>query len=187
MGRISARVSPLELIKIKQEKRRIARMPADGRWIAVIRIRGTVNVRKDIADTLKMLRLHKPHHAVLIPFTESYKGMLLKAQRLIAWGEIDFDTLVELLKKRGRIVGDRRLSDELIKNYSRGKYNSIEELAKAIWDKKVTFKDLTWLKPVFRLRPPTGGYRGSIKKPYELGGSFGYWGDRINELIRKMM
>ncbi len=187
MGRISARVSPLELLKIKREKRRIAKIPADGRWIAVIRIRGTVNIRRDIADTLRMLRLHKPHHLVLIPFTSSYKGMLLKVQRTIAWGEIDFDTFLELLKKRGRIIGNKKLTDDIVKELSKNKFSSMEELAKAIWEKKVSFKDIDWLKPVFRLHPPRGGYRGSIKKPYELGGSYGFWGKMINELIKRMM
>jgi len=180
-------MSPLEILTIKKEKRRIAKLPADGRWVAVIRIRGTVNIRKDIDETLKLLRLHKPHHLVIVPLTESYKGMLIKAQRTIAWGEINFDTFVKLLKKRGRVVGNKRLSENIIKELSKGKFNSVEDLAKAIWEKELTFKDLKWLKPVFRLHPPRGGYRGTVKKPFELGGSFGYWGDKINELIERMM
>ena len=187
MGRISARVGPLEIIKLKKEKRRLAKLPADGRWVAIVRIRGTVNVRKDVNDTLNMLRLHKPHHVVIMPFTDTYKGMIMKVHRYIAWGEIDFDTFLDLLRKRGRVGGNKRLTDDLVRKYTREKFASIEDLAKALWNRKVRFKDLEWLKPVFRLHPPRGGYRGTIKKPFELGGSFGYWGARINELVRKMM
>jgi len=187
MRRISRKIEPIELIELKKTKRRISSIPADGRWVAVVRIRGTVNVRKDVEETLKLLRLHKPHHVVIIPLTESYKGMLIKAQRMIAWGEVTFDTFLKLLKSKGRLIGNKKIRDTLIKKYSKGRFESVESLARAIWNKEIGLKNITWLKPVFRLRPPSGGYRGSIKKPFELGGSFGYWGSRINELLEKMM
>lgn len=41
--------------------------------LAVVRIRGTVNVRKEINDTLKMLRLHHLNHATLIESTPWYR------------------------------------------------------------------------------------------------------------------
>ncbi|MGQ4892302.1 MAG: 50S ribosomal protein L30 [Candidatus Njordarchaeia archaeon] len=187
MGRISSKVSSLEIIRIKREKRRIAKIPADGRWIAVIRIRGTVNRRREVNDTLAFLRLHKPNHAVVIPLTESYKGMLLKVQNTIAWGEINFETFKMLLAKRGRVRGNKKLNDEIIKELSEGKIGGIEELASKLWNKELSFKDLKWLKPVFRLNPPSGGYRGSVKKSFETGGAYGYWGERINELIERMV
>ncbi len=187
MARISSRVSPLEILNIKKEKGRMAKLPADGRWIAVIRIRGVVNRRKSVNDTLKMLRLHKPNHAVIIPLTESYKGMLLKVQNTIAWGEINFETFKKLLKKRGRLRGNKRLTDELVKNFSNGKFQNVDELISKIWNKEVNFKDLDWLKPVFRLNPPSGGYRGTVKRSYEVGGAYGYWGKNINLLIERMM
>ena len=187
MTRISSRTSPLEIIKIKKEKGRIAGIPADGRWVAVVRIRGTVNRKKKIVDTLKLLRLHKPNHAVVVPLTESYKGMLNKAHTTIAWGEIKLETFKKLLKKRGRVRGNKRLTDEIVREFTEGKISSIDELAEKIWNKEIDIKELKWLKPVFRLHPPSGGYRGTVKKSYEMGGSYGYWGERINELIEKMM
>ena len=187
MGRISSRTSPLEIVKIKKEKGRIAKIPADGRWVAVVRIRGTVNRNKTISDTLRMLRLHKPNHAVVIPLTESYKGMLIRAQTTIAWGEISFETFRKMLKKRGRVRGNKRLTDEIVKEFSGGTIQTVDELAEKIWNKDVNWKDLSWLKPVFRLTPPSGGYRGTVKKSYEMGGSYGYWGEKINELLEKMI
>ncbi|MEM2203989.1 MAG: 50S ribosomal protein L30, partial [Sulfolobales archaeon] len=43
------------------------------------------------------------------------------------------------------------------------------------------------VKPVFRLHPPSGGFKGSIKKPYGNGGELGYRGQDINDLIRRMI
>ncbi|MBI4738214.1 uL30 family ribosomal protein [Candidatus Woesearchaeota archaeon] len=44
------------------------------------------------------------------------------------------------------------------------------------------------LKPYFRLSPPRGGFeRKGTKKPYSTGGSLGYRGDNINDLIQSML
>ncbi len=45
---------------------------------AAIRIRGSVGLRKDIKDTLRMLRLNKKMHCVVLKEVDSFKGMLLK-------------------------------------------------------------------------------------------------------------
>jgi len=160
----------------------------NNQWIAIIRVRGTVNVRREIADTLRLLRLHKPNHCVVMQLTPSLKGMLQKAQHKIAWGEIDLEVLTRLLRERGRTVGNKRLSDEIVREYSRGKYPSVEDLARAIWEGKVRISDLKWLKPIFRLHPPKhGGYKRSVKKLYQEGGALGYWGPKIKELILRMI
>lgn len=43
---------------------------------AVVQIRGTAKTRREIKDTLKMLRLHHINHCVLIPDTPAYVGMI---------------------------------------------------------------------------------------------------------------
>lgn len=44
------------------------------------------------------------------------------------------------------------------------------------------------LKPYFRLSPPRGGFeRKGTKKPFNVGGSLGYRGEKINDLIRSML
>ncbi len=151
---------------------------------AVIRVRGSVGVRRDIADTLKMLRLHKVNHCVIVPNTETYKGMLNKVKDYITYGEIDKDTLVKLILKRGRLPGNKRLNEEKIKELMD---LSVEELSEKIINDEILLKD-TPLKPVFRLHPPRKGYdKAGIKKPFSVGGSLGYRGDKINTLLEKMM
>ena len=49
------------------------------RLLAVIRIRGG-NCRREIRETLGFLRLHKKFHAVLVPPTPSFMGMLHKVK-----------------------------------------------------------------------------------------------------------
>ena len=151
---------------------------------AVVRVRGSVGVRGDIADTLKMLRLHRVNHCVVVPNTETYKGMLNKAKDYITYGEIDKDTLVKLILKRGRLPGNKRLNEEKIKELMD---LSVEELAEKIVNDEILLKN-TPLKPVFRLHPPRKGYdKAGIKKPFSVGGALGYRGSEINTLLEKMM
>ena len=154
------------------------------RCLAVVRIRGTVNVRKDVEDTLRMLNLQRNCHATLIDDRPSFLGMLRKAQSILTWGEVSKETIALLLRKRGRIVGNKKLTDEYVKKIG---YDSLEALAEALYDLKVKLRDLPGVKPVFRLHPPRKGYKGSVKKSYAAGGEAGYRGEAINDLIRRMI
>lgn len=159
----------------------------ENQWIAIVRIRGRVNTRGDVECTLKLLRLHKPNHCIVTRYTPSVRGMLIKAQHKIAWGEIDFETFYQLLKERGRIVGNKPLTDALVREKTSGKYQDIKALAEAIWKGEATFKDLEWLKPVFRLHPPKRGYKRSTRRLHQEYGALGYWGPQINDLLRRML
>ena len=70
--------------------------------IAIIRIRGSIGVKQEILDTLKMLNLTKKHNCVVVPNTPVYKGMLVKCKDYITYGEIDAETEKELQEKRGK-------------------------------------------------------------------------------------
>jgi large subunit ribosomal protein L30 len=109
--------------------------------------------------------------------------MLKRAHNYVTWGEISEDCLVNLLKKRGRLVGDKKLTNDYVQNVG---YKSLEDLAEAIHKLKVDYKDLPNIKPLFRLHPPKKGFRGKVKKSYASGGVTGYRGEAINALIQKM-
>ncbi len=154
---------------------------------AIIRIRGRVDVPPDIKHTLKLLRLHKKFHATLYPSElPGLKGMLHKAKDWITWGEIDRETLVELLRRRGRIIGNKPLTDEFVEKVL-GIEGGIEGLADALLEGKVVFHKLKGVKPVFRLHPPRGGFKYSTKRSYGDRGELGYRGKAINELIKRML
>ena len=151
---------------------------------AVIRIRSTINANREIRDTLKMLNLHKINSCTIIHPNPSYKGMLQKVKDYVTWGEIDAETLAELIRKRGRISGNRKLTEEYIKNVL--KFDSLENFVDSLLSLKVCLKDLKGVKPVFRLHPPRKGFEAK-KKPFTLGGSLGYRGEAINDLIKRMI
>jgi large subunit ribosomal protein L30 len=148
----------------------------------VIRVRGTTGVIKNIADTLKMLRLNRISHAVLIEENPSYEGMLQKSKDYVTWGEIDSETLAEIISKRGEISGGEKITDEYLKENT--DYSSIDDLAKALVNGEVKLSDLD-IKPVLRLHPPRKGYE-NIRVSFKEGGSLGYRGEEIKELAKKM-
>jgi len=154
------------------------------RCLAVIRVRGVSDIFREVEDTLKMLHLYRNHHATLVNDHPSYLGMLRKAQSRVTWGEVSLENVFLLLKKRGRVFGNRKLTDEYVKEIG---YVSLEDLAKAIHNGNVEFGKIPNIKPVFRLHPPKKGFKGKVKRSYAAGGVTGYRGEAINDLIERMI
>ncbi len=154
------------------------------RCLAVVRVRGVSDVFREINETLKMLYLNRNCHATLIDDRPSYLGMLRKAQNLVTWGEVSKENIGLLLKKRGRLIGNNRLTDQYAQEVG---YKSLDDLAEAIHKLEVEFSHLPKIKPLFRLHPPKKGYKGKVKKSYASGGVAGYRGEAINELIKRMI
>ena len=153
--------------------------------LAVIRVRGRVDVRPEVQHTLALLRLHKSNHCVLVRNDAVTKGMLQVVKDWITWGEINKDTLEELLKKRAYLPGGKRgLSEEDVKETT--SYKNTDDFVESLLATKVTLKEIKGLKPVFRLNPPRKGYSG-IKRQYTKGGALGYRGSAINTLLHQMI
>ncbi len=138
---------------------------------AVVRVRGSVDVPEKIQDTLKMLRLDRVNRCVLVPDSPDFKGMLKKAGNFITWGEISPKTLETLIYKRG-----------FIKNKKIEQKESKSIAGKIMKEKTVR---VAKIRPVFRLSPPSKGYR-SIKKRFPKG-DLGYRGEKINDLLKRMI
>jgi large subunit ribosomal protein L30 len=69
--------------------------------IAIIRIRGTDDVKSTLESTMRMLKLHKKHTCSIYPKTDSLMGMLEKCKDYVTYGEIDEETYNLLVEKRG--------------------------------------------------------------------------------------
>lgn len=150
--------------------------------IAAVRVRGRTGVKKGIQDTMSMLKLTRINHLVFLHEDPTYKGMLIKAKDYITWGEIDVETVSEIISKRGKLSGNVKVTEEYIKENT--DFSSIEELAKAVSAGEASVED-AGIKPVFRLHPPRKGYEAT-KTSFKEGGSLGNRED-INELVSKMI
>ena len=134
---------------------------------AVVQVRGVVKTNHEIKDTLKMLRLHHVNHCVLVPDTPAYLGMIRKVKDFVAYGEVDAGTLATLLRTRGRLTGDEKLTDEYVRAHT--PYADIDEFAAALCSGETSFRDLV-----------------EIKRTFQQGGALGYYGPQINDLLYKM-
>ena len=155
---------------------------------AVIRIRGMSGVHPEVERTLYLLRLRQKYAAAI--YHSSLPGiwsMLKRVENWATFGEVDKPTLVELIRVRGRLLGDKPITDEWVK--SNLGLSGVEELAEKLLAGEIHYHKLKSLgvKPFFRLQPPRGGFKGSIKRPYGDGGELGYRGSAINELIKRML
>lgn len=158
----------------------------DKKRLAIVRIRGRVHVRSGIEDTLKLLNLNKVNHCVLVGNSAQYMGMIKKVKDYVTWGEANIKVVEVLIKERGRIGGNLPLTDDYLKKHS--KYEKIKSFVDDYIQFKAELKDVTGMKPVFRLKPPTKGHeRGGIKKHYSVGGALGNRGEKINDLIERML
>lgn len=140
--------------------------------IAVIRIRGLINLRGDINDTLDMLRLYRKNYCVVLPNIPAIIGMVKKAKDYITWGEIDDETYKLLVEKKGEEYKGREADSKNKINY-KGRY---------------FVSDNKKYKKYFRLSPPRGGFeKKGIKTPFSKGGVLGNRKEKIKELIMKMI
>jgi large subunit ribosomal protein L30 len=140
---------------------------------AAIRIRGVRDVSPRIKKTLELLRLEKPNNCILVDDTPQNMGMLDHAKDYITYGPVDEGTIYSLLSRRGR-KGSKMLRTLM-------KEDELKKAAKEISGGK---KTVEFADPVFRMRPPTKGYR-DIKVKYpsgELGKR-----ESMAPLLKKMM
>ena len=153
--------------------------------LAVVRIKGSVDVSKEAVDTLRMLNLNRPNQCVLVDDDKSVRGMLQKIKEKITWGEISPDTLGKLLYERGELDGGEPVDDEVIKENT--SYDSVEDFAEAVCDGESSLDDLKNLKEVFRLHPPRKGYKSTRRSAPQGRGAAGNREESINELISRMV
>ena len=71
--------------------------------IAVIRIRGQVNIRREITETLNRLGLKTKYSCVVMEKPKAVElGMIEKIKDFVAFGEINQETYKKLVEARGK-------------------------------------------------------------------------------------
>lgn len=71
--------------------------------IAIIRIRGQVNIRRQITETLNRLGLKTKYSCVVIEKPKAEElGMIEKIKDFVAFGEISAETYKKLVEARGK-------------------------------------------------------------------------------------
>ena len=141
-----------------------------GPKLAVVLVRGLIDMNQPLKDALRVLRLHRKNHCVVVADNPVSRGMLNKVKDYVTWGEISSETYTELVERRGKEFKARQTDGK--KKYS---YATIE------------FKGKKY-KPYFALNPPLKGFgRKGIKVAFRAGGALGNRGEKMNDLIKRMI
>jgi large subunit ribosomal protein L30 len=150
--------------------------------IAVVRVRGTVNIKPDIRKTLENLMLFKPNTMAVV--SDSQKKMVEKAKDYVTFGFIDEKALAMVLEKRGYTEEGKKVDLEYLKSKN---ISSFAELSNKVINGSVRLREVG-IVPCFRLHPPKKGWeRKGIKMPFNLGGALGNRGEYMNELVFRMI
>ncbi|MFB5631578.1 MAG: 50S ribosomal protein L30 [Nitrosopumilaceae archaeon] len=149
----------------------------------VVRIRGQADVPHWATNTMKLLKLEKKFRATIIPAKENTLGMLNKIKHYISWQEIDISTTKELLDKKGRKAGYKKITSEDLSEIG---FKTMDELASSLTEGKSTLSKLKPLKPWFALSPPKQGFKRSTKRLYDQKGVLGH-NKELTTLVRRMI
>ncbi|MGC2575603.1 MAG: 50S ribosomal protein L30 [Candidatus Nitrosopolaris sp.] len=148
----------------------------------VVRMRGTINVPSWAKATLTYLNLTKKYRATLISESQQSLGMLRKVKGQVAWTPADPGIIKDILEKRGRKAGFKPISNSDLPK----EYDSIEQLASAISENKISISEVDNIKPWFALTPPRGGFKRKTKNQYNEGGLLGECKDLV-AIVRRML
>lgn len=141
-------------------------------YIAVLRIKGNVKVPEAIQNTLHRLNLNRKNHLVFYEKNDAVLGMVKRVKDYVTYGEVDESFVKEVLEKRGDLYESSLTDSKKLYEYK----SRFFEFGKKKYKKAV------------RLNPPVGGFeRKGTKKGFNQGGSLGYRGDKIKDLISKML
>ena len=153
--------------------------------LVAIRIRGDAKKAHWMKTTCALLRLHRKYHAVLLRATSDINGMLFKIKDFIAYGTVTKETLTQLLKKKAKLTGRKPLDPKSMTSITG--YATFEDLADALMNFSITWKDIKHVVPVFRLHPARGGFFKGIKVQWGQGGVLGFHADGIDKLLMRMI
>ena len=138
--------------------------------LVVVLVRGLIDLSQEIKDTLRMLRLTRKNHCVVVDDTPSVHGMVVKVKDCVTFGPLSSETFAKLVEKRGVEFLGRKTDRQKAYSYDMIAYNGKDYL------------------PYFRLSPPRKGFgRKGIKIAFGVGGALGNRGEKINDLIERML
>jgi len=166
-------------------------IPPEGRVLVVVRIRGINAMHPMTRKILQLLRLRQINNAVFVRVNKATLNMLKKVEPYVTYGVPTRKTIAHLIYKRGYVRFNHQrtpINDNFVLSKRLLKHGIIcvEDLIDTILNVRKSFKVANSYLWPFKLRAPTGGYKGKGKH-FTEGGSAGNRHDEINKLIRRML
>ena len=155
---------------MKSQQRKKMEKSSKPEYLAIIKLRRAINADAKAKGVLNRLRMRKKLTMAVFKNTPEILAQMTVVKDYTTYGEIDAALFEEIMKKRG-------------KEYK----GPVQDSKKKIKYTFITYQGKNY-NPYFALHPPIGGFeRGGIKKSFQLHGALGYRGEKIKELIARML
>jgi len=141
-----------------------------------------VNTRAPVRTTLDQLRLARRFNATIVPNDAVHLGMLQLAKEHVAWCKLDSGIAKKLLDSRAEISTGNRVAEATIAK----EYGSFAEIASKLENGELGLNSINGIRAFFRLNPPRGGFKRSIRRQYRDGGILGP-NEELSTLVEKML
>jgi large subunit ribosomal protein L30 len=151
--------------------------------ILVVNVHGSINSSAPVRKALNELKVAKKFSASVVTDDLPTAGMLRLCKDYVAWTPLQEDLLAELLKKRGKVSATRSLDEASLKRLGFKKH---DEMAAKMIKEQVRLSLMSGVLPFFRLAPPKGGFRKSMRRQFTEKGILGN-NPGLEEIVRRMI
>ena len=141
----------------------------------IVRVRSGIGMKPSTRKTLETLSLNAVNNCAIINENKIHKNMFQKVKDYTTWGDIEKETLKNMLSKWGKTKDNNKLAEN----------KKLDEIVELLYADKSSMKELG-LKQTIRLHPPRKGYEG-IKRPYKMKGALGNRDKDMDKLIKRMI
>ena len=151
--------------------------------LLVVNLHGSINSSAPVRQALTELWVAKKFSASVVTDDPATVGMLKLCKDYVAWAPVDQGLLGDLLEKRGMVSSTRTLDQSQLKGLG---FKSHEDLAAKMVKDQVRLSAVKGVLPFFRLAPPKGGFKLSLRRQSTERGVLGNNPD-LAGIVRRMI
>ena len=151
--------------------------------LLVVNIHGAINSAAPVRKALGELKVIRKFSASVVTDDPTTVGMLKLCKDRLAWSPIEADFLATLLEKRGMVSSTSVLDQASLKKLG---YKKHRDLAAKMVKDQVRLSEVEGVKPFFRLAPPRGGFKQSMRRQFTQRGMLGS-NPKLEEIVKRMV
>jgi large subunit ribosomal protein L30 len=151
--------------------------------LLVVNLHGSINSSAPVRKALNELWVAKKFSASIVADDAPTVGMLRLCKDYVAWTPLEEGLLTELLAKRGMVSAAKALDQATLKELG---FKKAEDLAAKMLKDQTRLSAVEGILPYFRLAPPRGGFKRSLRRQFTEKGLLGS-NPKLDEIVRRMI
>jgi large subunit ribosomal protein L30 len=150
--------------------------------LLVVNVHGQINSSAPVRKALNELWVAKKFSASVVTDDPPTVGMLKLCKDYVAWTPLEEGLLADLLSKKGMVSTTKPLDEEALKALG---FKTHKDLAAEMLKDQRRLSAVSGVLPYFRLAPPRGGFRRSLRRQFSEKGILGS-NTKLEEVVRRM-